>query len=142
MLICSFDYLFRYVHSYQSYLWNHAASIRVQKYGMWFATSTWNLCRILLFPTYSPDHQLVAVVTFLFDYMAGAQGLVVGDLVHSKEDSGEIISLHTEYEDFVSNEADNSTNLEDMEVDVLDQKTFSVKVSCVISFCRQWFLCS
>ncbi|CAO2837057.1 unnamed protein product [Amaranthus hypochondriacus] len=78
-----------YVHSYQSYLWNHAASIRVQKYG--------------------------------------AQGLVVGDLVHSKEDSGEIISLQTEYEDFVSNEADNSTNLEDTEVDFLDQKTFSVK---------------
>ena len=24
---------FRYVHSYQSYLWNHAASKRVQKYG-------------------------------------------------------------------------------------------------------------
>lgn len=26
--------LFRYVHSYQSYLWNHAASMRVQKYGL------------------------------------------------------------------------------------------------------------
>jgi tRNA(Glu) U13 pseudouridine synthase TruD len=25
--------LCRYVHSYQSYLWNHAASMRVEKYG-------------------------------------------------------------------------------------------------------------
>lgn len=29
--------LFRYVHSYQSYLWNHAASMRVQKYGMFLS---------------------------------------------------------------------------------------------------------
>ena len=34
LLQCFSALLFRYVHSYQSYLWNHAASLRAQKYGM------------------------------------------------------------------------------------------------------------
>lgn len=33
-LQCFAALFFRYIHSYQSYLWNHAASLRVQKYGM------------------------------------------------------------------------------------------------------------
>ncbi|KNA14157.1 hypothetical protein SOVF_110110 isoform A [Spinacia oleracea] len=78
-----------YVHSYQSYLWNHAASVRLQKYG--------------------------------------ADRVIVGDLVYCKEDSSEIISARTECEDDIIVEADNSINLEEIEIDVPDEKIFSVK---------------
>ncbi|XP_021742225.1 multisubstrate pseudouridine synthase 7-like [Chenopodium quinoa] len=78
-----------YVHSYQSYLWNHAASVRLQKYG--------------------------------------ADSVVVGDLVYCKEDSGEIITAPNGSEEDIIDEVDNISNLEDIEVDVPDEKIFSVK---------------
>lgn len=79
-----------FVHSYQSYLWNHAASVRLQKYG--------------------------------------ADRVVVGDLVYCKEDPINIISAHTEYEEYISNEEDDISNVEEIQVDVPDVKNFSVKV--------------
>ncbi|XP_021773181.1 pseudouridylate synthase 7 homolog [Chenopodium quinoa] len=78
-----------YVHSYQSYLWNHAASVRLQKYG--------------------------------------ADSVVVGDLVYCKEDCSEFITAPNECEEDIIDEADNISNLEEIEVDVPDEKIFPVK---------------
>uniref|UniRef100_A0A803KPS8 TRUD domain-containing protein n=1 Tax=Chenopodium quinoa TaxID=63459 RepID=A0A803KPS8_CHEQI len=81
--------VFLYVHSYQSYLWNHAASVRLQKYG--------------------------------------ADSVVVGDLVYCKEDCSEFITAPNECEEDIIDEADNISNLEEIEVDVPDEKIFPVK---------------
>ncbi|KMT08711.1 hypothetical protein BVRB_6g139840 [Beta vulgaris subsp. vulgaris] len=84
-----------YVHSYQSYLWNHATSIRMEKYG--------------------------------------SKSVVDGDLMYCKENSSEIISAPTEYEDELSNEAENNINVEEVDIlDVPDEKNIPVKVSATI----------
>uniref|UniRef100_A0A0D9WIF8 TRUD domain-containing protein n=1 Tax=Leersia perrieri TaxID=77586 RepID=A0A0D9WIF8_9ORYZ len=57
-----------YVHSYQSYLWNHAASTRVEKYG------------IVLYVV-----NLLSFVLTLIGYLTGISQVVEGDLVYSKE---------------------------------------------------------
>jgi len=113
------DSLFRYVHSYQSYLWNNAASIRVQKYGMCDVSSSFDFNKI--------RHPLLILVIL---FLAGADRVVVGDLVYCKEDSGkEVVSNNTECGDDISDEADNGSDLVELpEVDLPHERNLPVKV--------------
>ncbi|KAH9611437.1 hypothetical protein KSS87_000168 [Heliosperma pusillum] len=90
-----------YVHSYQSFLWNHAASVRVQKY---------------------------VDIDLLCNCPVGADAVVVGDLVYCKDDSSkELIPPQVECEDDSLNEAD-GVGLEEVLDVVPDEKNIPVKI--------------
>ncbi|KAG6423187.1 hypothetical protein SASPL_113575 [Salvia splendens] len=95
-----------FVHSYQSYLWNHAASMRVQNYGM----------QALEF----------SVISFWF------KQVVLGDLVYCKEEDNdkETLTSPLECEDEAGDDDTHiDCNLEDIPVaDLSEVKNASVKV--------------
>lgn len=151
--------LFRYVHSYQSYLWNHAASRRVQKYGtpsfivffiekyLLLYLSQW--LRALLFVFFRiwyfdrSNRVLYKYICWLIPPSAGSDQVVLGDLVHCKEEhSGKVTEekvnafFNTNFEDDIGNDTYDCSHLDDISITTAAEvKSTLVKVSILYLSC-------
>ncbi|KMS94904.1 hypothetical protein BVRB_014250 [Beta vulgaris subsp. vulgaris] len=91
------------------------------------------LQKILSYPTCLLDRLFLTLCTLLSNFLPGSKSVVVGDLMYCKENSSEIISAPTEYEDELSNEVAININVEEVDIiDVPDEKNIPVKVSATI----------
>lgn len=133
--------LFRYVHSYQSYLWNHAASMRVQKHGLRYSTSINYFSVYMLIRMYSWVLRCATDShTFSLPHIIGFDQVVLGDLVYSKEDYKVKESFVAECEDVNDNNMDDYSNLDEIsETDLPEERNIPVKVGIWIIQVQELF---
>lgn len=106
--------LCRYVNSYQSYLWNHAASMRVEKYGRFTcALDSAVLVQSALKLNFGIlVHTLVLIYMLTMPELTGISQVVEGDLVYKKGCSPGAAAK----EDTLDDDDDSHTNSPEVEV--------------------------